>query len=536
MLPGHEVLFSIVDSDRQDSFQILAGAGPWAARLVGREWPQAGTMAGRALRELRPVETTRLPARSALKSIIESGGIHSARIVPLTTSGTLAGGRRALGVIGFYKQPKQPFTPVERRLIREYAALVAFSLYQVELRAAAAADGARLETGASLAVELGRSLDPVPVVRRLLERAAGACNADRAALVRVEGPDTIVEDAHDVDGRPEAPGYRHPIIQQPLMAAAIRSGQAVLGGPYDVSRLDPPLRDELARVKHTATLPLQFAGRVIAVLVLSRRRDPQFSAGEVATLRLVGNLAVLALRNSWLFSEAQEASRAKGEFLNMAAHELRTPLTIITGYLSMLREGSFGPVPERWAPPLEMLHAKSGELATLVEDLLLASRLESGGLPAERSRVDLRDVVAAAVQRAEPRASLLRARLVRHLPEHSVVVQADPEQLGRVLDNLLNNSLTYSAAEPVVVVAVVADPEPVITVTDNGRGIPSEHHELVFERFYRLNEDASHPGTGLGLYISRELIGRASGSLSLEWSEVGLGSRFAIRLPLADTC
>jgi len=184
-----------------------------------------------------------------------------------------------------------------------------------------------------------------------------------------------VEDSFDTEGHPEALGYRHPIAAQPLMAKAVGSGQPVVGGAYDAAGLPPPLDQVLAAMTHTVTLPLVFGGRVIAVLVLSRRRDVPFSSGDIATLRLAGNLAVLALRNSWLYAEAQEASRARGEFLNMAAHELRTPLTIITGYLSMLREDTFGAGPEAWQPPLATLATKTAELAALVEDLLLASRL-----------------------------------------------------------------------------------------------------------------------------------------------------------------
>src|SRR5439155_4009288 len=222
-----------------------------------------------------------------------------------------------------YRQEPVPFSRTERRLITEFAGVVTFGLHQAELRLAAAEDSARLQVGVELALDLGASLDPVPVVRRLLERAAAACTAERAALLRVEGEDTIVEDSFDTEGHPEALGYRHPIAAQPLMAKAVGSGQPVVGGAYDAAGLPPPLDQVLAAMTHTVTLPLVFGGRVIAVLVLSRRRDVPFSSGDIATLRLAGNLAVLALRNSWLYAEAQEASRARGEFLNMAAHELR---------------------------------------------------------------------------------------------------------------------------------------------------------------------------------------------------------------------
>ena len=530
MLPDCEVMFSIVPAERQENFQILAGAGPWARGLVGREWPQQGTVAGEALAQLRPVETTRLQERSVLRHVIQEGEIHTARLVPLVASDRLPDGRIALGVLGFYRRQRAPFTRVERRLISHYADVVTFALHQAELREAAGADAARLRVGVDLAVELSTSLDPVPVVRRLLERAASACSAERAALVRLDGDYTVVEDSFDTEGHPEALGYRHPIAAQPLMARAVASAQPVIGGAYDAAGLPPPLDTVLAAMTHTVTLPLVFAGRVIAVMVLSRRRDVAFSSGDVATLRLIGNLAVLALRNSWLYAEAQEASRARGEFLNLAAHELRTPLTIMTGYLSMLREGTFGPPPDAWQQPLATLSAKTVELGVLIEDLLLASRLETDARRAESAQVELREAVLAAVERAEPRARLLGARLETRLVERPVLADIDADQLARVLDNLLNNALSYSPSDPIVTVEVAAEPEPRISVIDNGVGVAPEHREHIFDRFYRLDESA-HAGTGLGLYISRQLVGRSGGSLQLEWTEVGRGSRFTVRLP-----
>jgi len=205
-------------------------------------------------------------------------------------------------------------------------------------------------------------------------------------------------------------------------------------------------------------------------------------------------------------------------------------LTIITGYLSMLRESTFGTPPDAWQQPLATLTAKATELGALVEDLLLASRLDTDALRAETVRVDVREVVEAAVERAEARARLLGASLRMRTVQEPVLAEIDPDHLGRVLDNLLNNALSYSPNAPEVRVEVESDPQPRISVIDNGVGVAAEHRERIFERFYRLEEGA-HAGTGLGLYISRQLIGRSGGSLELEWTEVGRGSRFTVRLP-----
>jgi signal transduction histidine kinase len=238
-----------------------------------------------------------------------------------------------------------------------------------------------------------------------------------------------------------------------------------------------------------------------------------------------------------LYAAAQESSRSKSEFLNMAAHELRTPLSVVSGYLALMAEGSLGAAPQTWQMPLEMLNLKTGELNRIVDDLLLASRMDVGSLPEKTLVFDLRDAARAALKRIEPRAMLLKAATSLEAVEDPLLVEADPEHIGRILDNLLNNALTYCAATPAVAVTVANPQSPCVSVRDNGVGIPAEKREVVFERFVRLDDKALGlvPGTGLGLYISRELAKRHGGSLELEDTPSGRGSLFTLRLPVAQT-
>src|ERR1700730_12924536 len=112
-----------------------------------------------------------------------------------------------------------------------------------------------------------------------------------------------------------------------------------------------------------------------------------------------------------LYAAAQESSRSKSEFLNMAAHELRTPLSVVAGYLALLAEGSLGTPPPTWQMPLDMLNLKTGELNRIVDDLLLASRMDVGSLPERTLIFDLRDAARAALKRIELRAPLLKAEV-----------------------------------------------------------------------------------------------------------------------------
>lgn len=234
-----------------------------------------------------------------------------------------------------------------------------------------------------------------------------------------------------------------------------------------------------------------------------------------------------------LLLQAEAASVSKSDFLNMAAHELRTPLSVLHGYLSMLQDGTFGEPPADWRRVLDVLNVKAGELNKIVDDLLTASRLETGTIGGNNSDLDLVAVARGAVERAAARAELLEAELTLEIPNGPVLVHADPIQVARIADNLINNALTYAHGTPWVRVSVLGGDHALLAVEDRGIGIPHDMRERIFERFIRLNdpEMAPQPGTGLGLYISRELAHRNRGSLLVTRSEPGEGSTLALRLP-----
>ena len=236
------------------------------------------------------------------------------------------------------------------------------------------------------------------------------------------------------------------------------------------------------------------------------------------------------------YAAANAAGEAKTAFLNLAAHELRTPLTVLTGHLSMLADGSHGRTPDSWKMPLRTVLAKAGELDRIVETLLHASQAEVDAIPVKGEVIDLRQVIDDAVTRARPRADLLRADISTAQAREAVMVEADRGQLGRVLDNLINNGLSYSAAPARLFIDLSTESHrAVVRVEDSGEGIPEAQREQVFERFYRGAGPmvAKVRGVGLGLHISRQLAEHNGGSLVIESSTLGVGTVFALALPLA---
>ncbi|HSO94228.1 MAG TPA: GAF domain-containing protein, partial [Candidatus Dormibacteraeota bacterium] len=251
------------------------------------------------------------------------------------------------------------------------------SLYERSVRAEQASErrarstARRLGVGVEVAGDLASSLDPNEVIRRLILNAVAVGGADGGSLCHVEGSEIVIEDSYDVSGRAEvARGSRWPIGSQPILQQAVSSKRPVQGGVIDVSTFPPPLQESLGMLKRVLSVPLVLAGEVVGVLALSRQRDEPFSEEEVAIVQEIGGLAVLAVRNARLYASAEEASRSKSLFLNMAAHELRTPLTVLSGYISMLMDGSLGPPSDSWMKTIAMLQAKTGELGHLVNGIL----------------------------------------------------------------------------------------------------------------------------------------------------------------------
>ena len=238
-----------------------------------------------------------------------------------------------------------------------------------------------------------------------------------------------------------------------------------------------------------------------------------------------------------LYVSATAASQTKSSFLNMAAHELLTPLTVFTGYLSLLSGGSLGKPPNAWETPINILMQKTREMERIVSNLQNASQLEVVDPHMGREVIDLRKVVEDAIERARPRAELLRAEMVVNLPAYPVAVEADEDHLGRVMDDLINNAFTYTIRTPRIVVGLsTRTRKAIVEVEDNGVGIRAADRERVFDRLYRVvDPQVVVPGVGLGLYICRQLAQSYGGSLAVESSKPGKGSVFALALPLSRT-
>ena len=233
-------------------------------------------------------------------------------------------------------------------------------------------------------------------------------------------------------------------------------------------------------------------------------------------------------------TEEHAVEQLRTDFVSTVSHELRTPLAAIYGAAMTLQREDVSLEPDQQQGMLTVIGAESERLARIVNDILLASRLDSGAATVRIGQADAtelaRGVVAAAGAHLPP-----DIELVLSAPEPGPQVVADPDGLRQVLVNLVENAVKYSPDGGRVVVELeTQDGRVYFAVRDGGLGIPASEHERIFEKFFRLDPNLSRGvgGTGLGLYISREILRRMGGRIRVD-SEPGRGATFSFELPLA---
>src|SRR5487761_877845 len=363
--------------------------------------------------------------------------------------------------------------------------------------------------------------------------------SDLITLSSLDANELVIEATYARSGELRWLGLRYPIAyleRQPLVKRALDTRRPVVGGQLDVHGAAPEFRDALSMMAQTVNVPLMLKGEPGGLLVVSRTGDTPFTAGDVSILELMGNAAMLELRNARLFEDLQLASAAKTEFLTMAAPELRTPITVISGYTAILQAGGFNDRSDI-DKALTVIEHKADELAKVVDALLLAARVQSGSIGAVNGAFDIVECVELAVARAQPFAELAGAKLTAVLPPGAIDALGNPEHASRILDNLINNSIAYSSGSPWVEVRLAASDDHVeVDVQDHGRGIAASHHAAVFDEFVRIDdgEIGSPPGAGRGLCIGRRLAESMGGELILVRSAPGEGSVFRLRLNRPD--
>ena len=311
------------------------------------------------------------------------------------------------------------------------------------------------------------------------------------------------------------------------------------GDPIVINDIDPESGDRLTdelEAQRVAAVAMRVENRTIGVLLVGDK-PTEFTSADLATLESVAAPAALVLNQMARYEAARstsermaELAELKTDFVSVVSHELRTPLTSIIGALTTLQRPELMPEDPRAAQLVDMAAKQSQRLRTLIEDLLVMSRIEADSLPVRPETLDLEPFI---------------EELLEALPGGDTVVHeatpgvgkviADPDHLARVITNLVDNAIKYGGDTEVELVTAVAKGEVHLSVIDHGPGIPYEQHDLMFDRFTQLQPHAtrSKGGAGLGLSIVKGLVVAMDGRVWFE-PTVGGGATFTVAIPSAS--
>ncbi|AEF94289.1 integral membrane sensor signal transduction histidine kinase [Desulfotomaculum nigrificans CO-1-SRB] len=229
----------------------------------------------------------------------------------------------------------------------------------------------------------------------------------------------------------------------------------------------------------------------------------------------------------------RQIDETRRDFVASVSHELRTPLTIIQGYTEALLD-EVVETPEKKEEYLHSILEETLRLRRLVNDLLDLRQIETGQVKLNKQAVDLADLFSAVLQKMEGLFREKQVDLKLALPEKPVVAEVDPDRIGQVLINLVDNALRATpGGGRILVKLMVSDNEITVKVTDSGPGIPKEEQKLIWHKFYKIDKSRSRSGggTGLGLAIVKQLVEIHGGRITLD-SQPGQGTTFSFTLPM----
>ena len=340
-----------------------------------------------------------------------------------------------------------------------------------------------------------------------------------------------------------------PVLNQNARVASLLVG---LPRPHSISLLEIWLFHGTLALLVAAIGGYWLAGKALRPVKMITRTANEISATDLRRrlhLQSRDEFGELAATFDHMLARLEAAFKRQAQFTADASHELRTPLTIID--LEINRALTQLEQPEAYRHVLEQIQAENEQMTATVNSLLLLARADTGQMTLDLQEVDLSDIALASVERLLPLARQSQVTLATgDLPE--VLVRGDPQYLGQMMTNLIENGIKYSSGigkRVYIELACEQESRGVVRVQDDGPGISNDHLPYLFERFYRVDKARSRRpllpalsskpgygepgGSGLGLSIVQWIVQAHGGEIRVE-SKIGAGTLFEVRLPLLN--
>jgi len=455
----------------------------------------------------------------------------------------LIAGDQVLGALVGVDAERGAFSTADLRLLTVVADRAALTIHNADLVAA-----------------LQRQVQELDGLQRLsklltsaegLEHTVGESIRIVSEMVRCEKMAVLLHDP-EVDAlitqRPvyglteeQVEGLRIPLNQPSLGATVFRTNTPLMSNDARHDSWVSPVFRDLLDMETVLVVPLSSGPRPIGILKAVNAVKGQFDQDDLRFTSILGTRVASVIegglarqRERELMRQLREADRTKTEFVSMLAHELRGPMTTVMGFGHTLRDQGDALPEEKRQTILNIIVREVERLARMVNDLLDVSRMDSGSLSYELEPMSLDELIESTL---EVHTSLRATHVVDiHVEEGLPKVMADRDRISQVLLNLLTNATRYSPEGTPIVLTARSQPdgsEVVVSVGDQGIGIPARDRDRIFDKFSMLPKPGwTKKGTGLGLFITKAIVEAHGGRIWVE-SDLGSGSRFNFTLPIA---
>jgi signal transduction histidine kinase len=468
-------------------------------------------------------------------------------------------GDEVVGVLSMWRTDVAPFEVRERELLEDFAAQGAMVLRQRDLMHALESRGAELANKVAQLEALRRvgeavasSLDLDEVLDRIVSNAVRLTNLGFGDITLGTDGGSILEydETSDTFHVRAAFGSSRDLLEQ-LRAITIRRESTLVGQtarthrPVEVPDLAQVERDPHLEIlfrdgwRSVLAVPMLGGDKLVGVLVIRRRGTGTFPPDVTELLQTFASQSALAIVNARLFGELETktreleiASRHKSEFLASMSHELRTPLNAVIGFSEVLLDRMFGEINERQDEYLRDIWNSGRHLLELLNEILDLSKVEAGEMVLEPSMFWVGSALEDALAMVRERAALHAITLTVEVGDDVGMLVADERRFKQVVLNLLSNAVKFTPDGGSVSIRAFREGNALaVTVTDTGIGVPPEDQERIFESFQQGRRGApKEEGTGLGLTLSRRIVGLLGGRMWLE-STPGVGSTFGFSIP-----